>query len=391
MEDPEKKKARFDVLRLTSDNPDLSEAAILPCDRGPNESMNLEFDFYGIKVKVTCENSTVMNSLRRDYEYFVSEGSDDSAHLYLEALEQPPPYHLIPQGTEASSISMFCTSYRKDDHVYTDYQGRGFLILDLEGENGKIYSTNDSFLTTLLRRTILTRVSDLLSAKGIYKFSWLSMSVNGLAIIFSMLPGGGKTSLALELLKTSEFKILSDTYTFITRTGEILPFPRNLHPRGGMVSEIPQDRQQLFDNTRYEPRVMIDIDHFRDQLSSSCKPFLLAVCKRIFSEEPRIEKLPKWRSFLLLYRQALVKYELYESINDQETSEKEKSRFRKHLTSAKRALIVIKLLYKSETYLFYLGVNNSRNAKAINTFMREKIQQKDRNEATPELHISPHN
>jgi len=277
--------------------------------------MNLEFDFYGIRVKVTCENSTVLTSLKKDYEYFLSEGGDSSAQLYLEAVEQPPPYHLIPQGTEASSISMFCTSYRDDDYVYTDYPGRGFLILDLEGENGKIYSNNESFLTTLLRRTIFHRVSELLSAKGIYRFSWLSMSVNGLAIVFLVLPGGGKTSLALELLKTSEFKILSDTYTFITRTGEILPFPRNLHPRGGKVSEIPQDRQQSFDTTKYEPRVMIDIDHFRDQLSSSCKPYLIAVCKRIFSEDPRIERLPKWKSFLLVYRQALVKYKLYESSN----------------------------------------------------------------------------
>ena len=283
---------------------------------------------------------------------------------------------------QPSSISMFCSSYRNDDYVYTDYQGRGFLILDLEGENGKIYSNNESFLTTLLTNTIFEKVCELLSAKGIYRFSWLSMSVNGLAIVFLMLPGGGKTSLVLELLKTPEFKILSDTYTFITRTGEILPFPRNLHPRGGKVSEIPQDRQQVFDTTRYEPRVRIDIDHFRDQLSNSCKPYLIAVCKRIFSEDPRIEKLPKWKSFLLVYRQALVKYKLYESINDQQTSEKKKSTYRRYLTSATRALTVIKTLCKSQTYLFYLGLNNDKNARAINAFMREKIQEKEKHDAT---------
>jgi hypothetical protein len=238
---------------------------------------------------------------------------------------------------------------------------------------GKIYSNSESFLSALLQAVILCKVDELLSEKGIFKFSWLSMSVNGLAILFLTLPGGGKTSLALDLLKISDFKLLSDTYTVVTSTGEVLPFPLDLYSRGDMLPEIPQAHQELFNNSFHGHRVTIDIDYFRDKLAGSCRPYIMAVCKRIFSQKARIEKLSKWKTVLFVYQQALAKYRFYQS-DGFLIPENRKSSYRRYLISIKRTLVAIKTLWKSQTFLLYLGVNKGENARIVSEFIQKRIQ-----------------
>ncbi len=248
--------------------------------------MDLELNFYGVNVRVNCKNPNVIDCLKREFKYFLSETGISSVEFYLEALEQSPPYHLIPEGTEASIITMYSSSYRNGNYVYTDYQGRGFLIYDLVGGRGEAYSDDEIFLTTIVRALIISKVVELLSVKGIYSFPWFGVSINRLVVLFLMFHGGGKSILALELLKNSELMLVGDTHTLVSRNGEILPFHRNIDARGGMLSWIPQNRQKLYINVIYEPRVSIDINYFSDKLSGPCRPYIMAVCKRIFSEKP---------------------------------------------------------------------------------------------------------
>jgi hypothetical protein len=120
----------------------------------------------------------------------------------------------------------------------------------------------------------------------------LGISVNNKAVLIILPMGGGKTTLGLELLKYDDVKLLSDDTPLISRDGKILPFPIRIgiNKNTSLNFNVPKKYLRDFIRSKYGPKLLIDIDYFRDKIALPCKISMILIGERIFSDKCRIEK-----------------------------------------------------------------------------------------------------
>lgn len=335
--------------------------------------MKLFLNIHGLEFALTCADSRVTDEVGRQFAHFVTDGAGTAACMGMTALLRTPDPNLIPRDAEASLITIYSTSYEHDDIVYIDYQRRGLLVYDTVGETAELYSDDVLFLATMATALITSRVRQLLPARGIHVFPWLSVSARGSAFLFLMYPGGGKTTLTLELLRSTDLALLGDTFTFVSRDGTVLPYPRSIHKRGRKVPQIPEEVQTPFTNLIHEPRVSIDLGYIRDRFGPPSRPTAVFLCNRIASEEPRIVEVPKWRAFVLAARQVRMKSRLQGALGHLVPPTR-MSRPRSWWNAARRALAATSVLGRSDTYLLLLGHDTSRNVRVVERFIEERAR-----------------
>ena len=131
------------------------------------------------------------------------------------------------------------------------------------------------------------------------------------------------------------------------------------------------DKAYYFDRDEYDPKNLIDILEFKNEISKTCQnsKTILFQGKRVFAKDKcsyqKISKLKMWK---YLQKNMVVGVGLPMVLEYYlESSFKDKLRNIKILIS--RALAAFNLLRKSECYEIYLSFNPEKNYKKINELL----------------------
>jgi hypothetical protein len=335
----------------------------------------LYLDFHGILIKVVLNDKESAHFIESDFSYFRVHHPEEkkTPHFTLCVFFSEPPYERIPEGTLAAYHTKDAVVYKHRDIRYFDSFGKVLVIYDYHHESAEIYSLDRNLLYEKSYLMIMSRVGELLDRKGIHRIHAMGVVYEGKAVLCLLPMGGGKTTLTLSLLENKAFSLLSEEVPLVSSTGLLYPFPIRIGVTEGTPLSIPEEFLKSFKRTHYQPKTLIDILYFKEQIASIAKPGFVFVGKRIHSLKPRIIKISRFKAFLALFSLCimglgvpqLLEYVLRFDFLDV-------GRQFPIFFSRLRASLV--LLRRSETHELHLGYDRAANAAFVADFISKKIK-----------------
>ncbi len=327
------------------------------------------FDFFGLTVQVTSPGSQLIDEVRRDFSHF--EGPLDTPRLKIEMHSAPAPPGTLPD-MRASLISPRNVCYKHGRRKYLDYFGRGWAVVDDEDRSCSVYSEDADLAHEIVYLYLLSTVGAHLDAKGLHRLHALGVSHSDRGFLLLLPSGGGKSTMALELMRRPGFLLLSEDTPLIDRHGEIHPFPLRLGIRPGEEGDIPPEYVRTMNRMEFDPKTLIDLDYIRDRLGGTVPPEAILVGERSTALHSEIVPLSRRGAALAVVKNLVVGLGVYQGIEfvlEQGLSEL----FGQTGVALSRSLAGGQLLRRAPAFKFVLGRDRARNTRCFLDFVQRRI------------------
>jgi hypothetical protein len=335
------------------------------------------FQFYGCRVEVSSREPKLVEEVRRDFLYF----RQDAAHYFrqdgaqprlrIEMRMAPPPYSELP-AVPAAFFTPRNVCFRHGHTMYIDYFGRALAIFDrLEGRC-LVYGTDHDLVHEAVYLFILSTVGQYLDRAGLHRVHALGVSYRDRAILLLLPSGGGKSTMALELLQQPGFRLLGEDTPLVDRRGRVLPFPLRIGVRPESHTGVPARHLRTMRRMEFDPKTLIDISYFEDRLGEygrAVVPGLILVGERNLGEETEIVPLSRAGALAALVKYSVVGLGVYQGLEF--LLERGLGDLAgKGGVAASRLYSSCRLLARAGAYRFVLGRNIQKNTRCLLDFLR---------------------
>jgi hypothetical protein len=223
------------------------------------------FDFYGVGVVVESQEPIFQASVEHDFSYFLAPAANSSIHLTYQ--KSRPGYDQLPE-MRCSLATPRNICFNDGQITYIDYFGQALNIYNKGTNECRIVTEDLELAHEIAYLTILSRVSEALEHKRLHRIHGLGIESKGKGAVILLPSGGGKSTLALSLLrKNSGFKLISEDSPLLRPDGCLLPFPLRI---GVNPKNLPPDIDNRFTRIdkriEFSPKINIDIRYFGDQV-----------------------------------------------------------------------------------------------------------------------------
>ena len=271
------------------------------------------FDFYGLGIDVASTDADLVSEVRRDFAYFhrasLNGGERFALRLHLEA----PSFTGLPD-LAAAFLTPRNVCYRDTTRTYIDYYGRALGIFERSARAYDVYGTDPEMLHEIAYLFILSTVGEYLDARGIHRLHALGVSLHGRGILLLLPSGGGKSTMALELMRHPDFRLLGEDTPLIDRRGRILPFPLRLGVHPDSETGVPPQYLRTVRRMEFDPKTLIDIEYFRDRLGGAADPALILVGERHLGDSSAIVPLARHKAFKAMLKYMIVGLGVYQGM-----------------------------------------------------------------------------
>lgn len=331
--------------------------------KGDMES--IYFDVYGFRIEVKSTDTKILDGLSRDYAYFSC--SNTHVDTYIEIYDSAPDYHTFPD-IKSSIHTLDYISYNDRNVIYTDYHGKAVRKYNKKENLHKIFADDYDLRYEISYLTVLTCIGRQLDKWHIHRIHALGLSKNNKAILIILPEKGGKTTLALQLIKNDNLKLISEDSPLISKNGEILPFPLRLGILPGGETNIPTKYLRNVRFKRVGPKLLVDIDYFEEKISTVTKPGIILIGERVLGCKSEIRPIGKIKALRELVKSTVIGLGLAQGLE--------------YMFSRDLSLILAdfklaysrfvncnKLLYQSTVYKYVIGHNTDINTKTLIQFL----------------------
>ncbi|OGR75458.1 MAG: hypothetical protein A2X32_13140 [Elusimicrobia bacterium GWC2_64_44] len=211
------------------------------------------FDFHGCAVEFSTPDQALAAELSFDFSAFASPPSEPD--IRIAALPERLPAALPPPLLRARRWTVLRS---EPGRRLAWYPGGALCEYDYAARAGVLRSENPALLRELAYLLVLSRAGEYLDRRGLHRVHAGGLGWRGQALLFCGARGAGKTTLLLELLKDTQFSLLSDDTPLADAAGDIHPFPVRIGL--GLDSPHLPDFGGLRDFTRrgYPPKRLLD-------------------------------------------------------------------------------------------------------------------------------------
>ena len=357
---------------MRKDDKTISPPPVATKEDGPNGTRLVEhFGFHGLTVQVKSSSPQVLEQVRRDFSYFRRDPTPDAFGLVLDLRLEAPSYRDLPE-LPASFLTPRNVCYQHHPVSYIDYFGRGLGTYN-RGENHCLMQADEvDFLREMAYLFILSRAGEHLDTCGLHRLHALALNYNGRAVLLLLPSGGGKSTMALNMLKEPGFTLLGEDTPLVDRRGRILPFPLCLGVRLGSDPGIPSQYLRTVQRMEFDPKTLIDIDYFAEKLSGPADPGLILVGQRNLGQASAIVPLARRRAFHSLIKNMVVGLGIYQGLEfmlERGTWEL----LSQGRTVSSRLYNSLRLLARTPSYRFVLGRDLEKNSQTLLDFVTRRL------------------
>lgn len=323
----------------------------------------VDLDFYGVRVSVSSESSALLEEVRRDFIFFSTTDTSAAPALEVTLEIAEPPYAGLPDIT-STVLTPRNISFKDRDRTYIDYFGNGLAILDETRTSCTIFSPEIDLAHEIAYLFILSTVGQRLDRRGLHRLHALAMSYEGRTALIVLPSGGGKSTLALNLLGRPGYKLVAEDTPLIDRAGNVHPFPLRVGLRAGSKHEVPAEFVRTMKRMEFDPKTLIDISYFGDRVGGESTPELLLVGTRSLGAVSRLEPISKLEAFGALLRYMIVGLGVYQGLEFLlERGVGDLLKQTKNVAS--RILASLRLLKRVRCYRFVMGRDGGLNVETI--------------------------
>jgi hypothetical protein len=333
--------------------------------------MAQNYDFYGVTIRVESASSDLEEEVRRDFAFFHRpEGSADP-EITIRMDQEPPDYEGLPD-IDAAFYTPRNICYRQGRVTYIDYFGRGLARFERDAGRCTIQSADYDMVHEIAFLFILSTVGQKLDARGMSRVHALGVSYRRQGMLLLLPSGGGKSTMALQLLNQPEFLLLGEDTPLVDRRGMLLPFPLRLGIKPGSRADIPARYLRTVRRMEFDPKTLIDIDYIRDRLGEPALPAVLLVGERNLGSLSEIVPLPRRKAFFALVKYSVVGLGIYQGLEFL----LERGAWElvsKVGTVSSRMYNCIRLLSHARPYTFVLGRDIEKNTRTFVEFVHDQL------------------
>lgn len=323
------------------------------------------FDFYGLKLELRSEDLEAVDSIRRDFAYFKSAPAQP--HVTVEVFKDRPDFSALPD-LRGSIYTMDYVCYLGRDEVYTDYHGNGLKISDPKRRSYRIYSESADVRHEISYLTIQAAVGEYLDSRHIHRVHALAISKNGKAVLVLLPEKGGKSTLAFQLLKSDQVRLLSDESPLITRQGEILPFPMRMGFLPGAQTDIPSEYLQPVNYMRVGTKIRVDVEYYADKIGSACPVGAILLGERSLGCGCTIEPASRLSGSKEFIKNSVVGLGLHQGM-DYLLGRNLRDTFGKVGLASSRLYNSLVVLRRSRVFRYTIGHDRQRNMEVLLDFL----------------------
>ena len=216
---------------------------------------------------------------------------------------------------------------------------------------------------------ILSTTGQYFDSRGIHRVHALGVSYHNKGILLLLPSGGGKSTMALELMHCPGFLLLGEDTPLIDKHGCILPFPLRLGVRPEKETDVPAEYLRTVDRMEFDPKTLIDIEYFKDRIGGKVEPSLILIGERNLGDVSEIVPLARRRALLALVKYMVVGLGVYQGMEfvlERGLTEL----FGKGGVAISRLYNSVRLLARAPAYRFVMGRNIEKNRQTLLDFVR---------------------
>ncbi len=331
------------------------------------------FNFYGLTVAVAGASAELHEEVRRHFAYF--SATPTSERVTIELNLQCPPYKELP-ALPAAFFTPRNVCFKNGQVSYLDYFGEGLAVYDRKQKHCVVYGTKYDLLHEIAYLFILSIVGQYLDSRHIHRLHALGVTYAGRAILLLLPSGGGKSTMALELMRQPGFMLLGEDTPLIDRHGRVLPFPLRMGVRPEQVPDVPPQYVRTVERMEFDPKTLIDIEYFKDRIADAAEPAFILVGERNLGEVSEIVPLSHSKALKALLKYMIVGLGVYQGLEfllERGMSDL----FGKGTVVGSRLYNSLVLLSRAPAYRFVLGRNKSRNTQTLIDFLSRQSATKN--------------
>lgn len=329
----------------------------------------LYLDFHHHIILVRCNESSLLQKLREEFHFFVSDGTPEPETV-IDLLIQSPPE--LPSMVAVKLLEN-AVIFRLGSRQYIDYFGEALTIWDSSEKKVQIYTPNTTRLYELAFLAVHSFLGQELDRDGLCRLHAVAISINNVNGIVMLPSKGGKSTLLKNVIDNPEVKIISDDMPLCDTQGRIHPFPSkmslNERPDSGPLATLEWHE---FIRHHYPPKFTASLSQMKDRLNKSPENNLnlLVVGFRLSSGQSILSEVPKWKMIKPLMEHMIMGFglpqilEMFLKFNFTDL-------FKLAYHAAIRSFCAFNLARKAKCYYFYMGPDKSYNAQLLLDLMYE--------------------
>lgn len=233
--------------------------------------MRLELDVLGVRGRVEGKGPAVAE-LARDFEAFAA-AAPCAAPAFSVRLEPGPAMTLTGEARRWRDAS-----FRDEDDVrLLDWAGGAASgRVELEAATATLRGEDAVLLRELGFLAAVSLAGRRLDERGWHRVHALGFERGGKGALLLLPEGGGKSTLALELLRRPGNRLLSDDAPVLGPDGRLHPFPLRLGLRPGVEApEVPPQALRPFPRRRHGVKRLVDWSWVGARAGAPCEPRLV--------------------------------------------------------------------------------------------------------------------
>jgi len=329
------------------------------------------FDFHGVAIEVVSPSAELVSEVRRDFVWFHRAAPTDHAlaapfriELHLEA----PAYDALP-ALPAAFFTPRNVCYRDRGRTYIDYFGRALAVFDRAAESCVVHGADPELVHEIAYLLILSTVGERLDRRGVHRVHALGVRHRGRGVLLLLPSGGGKSTMAMRLLREPGFELIGEDTPLVERDGTLLPFPLRLGVRPGEDAGVAPEHVRTVRRMEFDPKTLVDIDVFRDRIvGGPVAPGAILVGQRNLGRVSAIEPLALGPALGALVKYMVVGLGVYQGMEF--LLERGVGDLAGKLgTAASRLRAAAQLLRRAPAHRFVLGRDIDRNYRTLLEFL----------------------
>ncbi|TNF31601.1 MAG: hypothetical protein EP319_01740 [Deltaproteobacteria bacterium] len=187
----------------------------------------LLLNFFGITCLIESENLEILQRIRDDFSYFVTDKAT-TVDFQFRHFDACPPIDNIPDFPLIYT-SRNSRTFEKNGVRFNDYNGKLLSIYDYNRDICTLYSTDMNRSHEVLYLLIHSRVGKTLDTMGLHRLHAMGVRKDEVDFLFVADTGVGKSTLLSGMLKMDKkLELLSDDCPLIDESGNVYPFPIRL-------------------------------------------------------------------------------------------------------------------------------------------------------------------
>lgn len=269
------------------------------------------FCLHGIAVELRGNR---VDRVAGDFDFYTGRAITGK-EKYRVTLELGPASAVKLPAVAAERVFSDCVLYREGGKLFYEYSGGAILEVE-RGKafsRGRLSSDNTDLADEIAYLYLQSEIGRFLDAQGLHRVHALGIGLpSGKAALVLLPSGGGKSTLALELLQQEGCVLLSDDSPLVDRVGRVYPYLLRLSFRPDAKLPAAWKENSLpFERRKHGPKILVSTA----SLSSAALPrpeerfapgFLVIGSRHGALAEPRLVKKAKWQSALPLFRDLVV-------------------------------------------------------------------------------------